>query len=369
MDQPICKTCDQTFTEKKHKLSCSSCQQIYHRTCLPVMSSAAYQYAKINWNCSSCQQNKTMDDEKDEDKSDSPSSSSIPFLPNRLEDSFFNKTVNVPNECEEPQYSPVLPKGLKYAHLNVNGIKSKFFEIQRFLSNEKNIMVLGITESKLDQYRDFTREFEVPEYNLLRFDREHKEGGGTLLYVNKVCDCSEVELNISKPNLIECNIICIARKEMKTMLVCTVYVPPTKVNLQFFEYFRSVCNFLKQQKAGVLIMGDFNIALLDNSLHKNHLLDITNEFNYVQMINAATRIAATKIGDTTRITSKLIDHMYLDLENFTSGIVNICSSDHSLTFVNYKKYKLPVEKRFIVSRSFKKEGKVSVISRWAISSF
>lgn len=154
MDLPTCKICNQTIVEKKHKLTCSNCQLVFHRTSLPVMSPSAYKDAKINWNCSSCQQNTNLGEKEDNDERSSM------LLPNQPENSFFNKSNNVVVENEEPQYSPVLPKGLKFAHLNINGIKSKFYELQRFLYNEKNIMVLGITKSKLDQHRDFTKEFE-----------------------------------------------------------------------------------------------------------------------------------------------------------------------------------------------------------------
>lgn len=80
----------------------------------------------------------------------------------QFSESFFSSSIIVPVEKLNLSYTSVLPKGLKYAHLNINGIKSKFFDIQRFKKNENNVMACSITESKLGITRDSTKQFELP---------------------------------------------------------------------------------------------------------------------------------------------------------------------------------------------------------------
>lgn len=52
------------------------------------------------------------------------------------------------NEDISEKYITRLPNGIKYVHININGLKSKFAEINDLLINENNILVLAVTETK-----------------------------------------------------------------------------------------------------------------------------------------------------------------------------------------------------------------------------
>ena len=70
-------------------------------------------------------------------------------------------------------------KNLKIGHLNVNGLTSKFREIQLILS-DINFDILGITETHLSE--DVSNEWiSINNYNLARKDRD-RHGGGVLIY-------------------------------------------------------------------------------------------------------------------------------------------------------------------------------------------
>lgn len=335
----ICMVCQLEIEAKKHKLFCSSCHSATHRTCLPKMSSIELARVKSKWSCSACElsQNNSTDVEVENDQMSA--NRQFSFSNSLFVDEETSIDINTTSN-QSSLNSPVkLPKGLKFAHVNINGIKGKFSECVEFLDTEKNVLVLGITESKLDPQRDSTKEFQVRNYNLIRRDRENKEGGGTLLYVHNSCDFSEVELpNLNPPSFVECTVISVKRIGMKLSLVCIVYAPPYAANAAFCNFFRDVCEFLKCKNSMVYILGDFNINLLESSCLSAKLNSIKREFDFFQIIDFPTRIATVKIGQTKKTTSTLLDHIYVSSnENLMCGGLEIGGSDHLLTYVSYKK--------------------------------
>lgn len=109
--------------------------------------------------------------------------SSLPF------NDAFNLSLEEPASSEEDseatKYLPFLPKGRKFLHININGIRNKFEEIEHLLVNEKDIVVFAITESKLNSVSDHPNMYNVNGYNTIRLDRPNsKRGGGIMVYVN-----------------------------------------------------------------------------------------------------------------------------------------------------------------------------------------
>jgi hypothetical protein len=73
-------------------------------------------------------------------------------------------------------------KGLKIAHLNVNGLLHKIDQL-RLLTLRTKIDILAITESKINS--DVTdAEIYIPNYNLLRLYRD-RHGGGVAIYCHE----------------------------------------------------------------------------------------------------------------------------------------------------------------------------------------
>ena len=86
-------------------------------------------------------------------------------------------------------------KGLKFGHLNVNGLVGKISEI-RYLLRETKFDILGVTESHLD--KDVMNEdIFVDSYKIARSDRNNgKKGGGCGIYFSEDLNAYEkVELN------------------------------------------------------------------------------------------------------------------------------------------------------------------------------
>ena len=79
---------------------------------------------------------------------------------------------------------------LVIAHLNINRIMGKFDSLREII--QKNINILAISESKLDESYT-TNMLNIAGYTLpFRRDRNIK-GGGVLVYVKEVLPCHELK--------------------------------------------------------------------------------------------------------------------------------------------------------------------------------
>ena len=74
-------------------------------------------------------------------------------------------------------------KGFKVAHYNINHLEPKINQLRYLIFNEWNTLdVLGVSETFLNStYND--SEVNVDGYSILRKDRQHKCGGGLVVYI------------------------------------------------------------------------------------------------------------------------------------------------------------------------------------------
>ncbi len=290
----------------------------------------------------------------------------------------FNGTSQLeePNACEDPsqycnpggsfcsnttitseKYIKRLPKGLKFVHININGLKSKFSDVNDMLINEENILVFGITETKLQDHTN-SKELSIDNYNMFRYDREGREGGGSAFYVHNSCLVNDIDLPDGKPEYVEFNAVKLVKEGLKRTIICLVYCPPNLVNDAFLEYFTKVCHLLSSQNYELIIYGDFNINLLVNNSNKFKLVCTTKEYNLTQKVNFPTRIAS-RINENSEVlkSQTLIDHIYTNQpEKYNCGGMNFGGSDHHLVFL-VKQSKVKCPPRTIEFRAYKNLNK------------
>ena len=71
-------------------------------------------------------------------------------------------------------------RGLHFVHLNINSLPSKIEELRQ-IAKDTNSAVIGLSETKLDK-TIFDSEISIPNYSLIRKDRNRK-GGGVACYI------------------------------------------------------------------------------------------------------------------------------------------------------------------------------------------
>ena len=181
--------------DKQHFLRCSECDAIYHRRCQPQMSPAKYSnFKKTTWNCGcgSVQLPSLVNL-----AASGCGSFQLPFssqsdlgldldISNIISDEQSGSTKDSqPTYQSEVDFNSM--KGQKFGHLNIQSIRrdDKFEELKYFLI-EYQFLVFSLNETWLKK-NDRSSKFEIPGYNLMRFDRQKREGGGSCFYVREDC--------------------------------------------------------------------------------------------------------------------------------------------------------------------------------------
>ncbi|CAF3691628.1 unnamed protein product [Rotaria sp. Silwood1] len=107
--------------------------------------------------------------------------------------------------------------------------------------------IISINETNLHE----KTQFQLPGFNVFRFDRSVKKGGGVLLAIRKEMQCYEILSQNIDDN--ECVAVQISTKS-GPLLICSLYIPPRiKISSRLFDQLLNI-------NANCLIMGDLNAA-------------------------------------------------------------------------------------------------------------
>ena len=231
-------------------------------------------------------------------------------------------------------------RGLHFVHLNINSLPSKIEELRQIAKNTASA-VIGLSETKLDK-TIFDSEVSIPNYSLIRKDRNRK-GGGVACYIRSdICFNSQSYLSDEIENIS----FDLLLPKTKPISIAIIYKPPT--DNRCLDYLSKGLNDFNLMENDLLILGDTNINILDNgenildkykdmSKRKSNLGAIPKKYAQIcstlglkQLIKHPTR--------TTCHTSTLIDHIITNCEEKVtqSGVINTSLSDHQLIFCNRK---------------------------------
>ena len=222
-------------------------------------------------------------------------------------------------------------------------------DVRLLISNPgKGFDILGISETWLSDHLD--SEISVPGYNMIRKDRlSNKQRGGLIIYYKEFLPFLR-RLDLEHED-IECIWVEIMFVRASSILLCIAYRPPKSFSgwLTLFE--QKMAQATSETK-DVIILGDFNINLLDENIKGKRWIEAFNVCGMIQLISVPTRITDT--------TSSLIDHAYvLKPENIIyTGTINYGGSDHFPICVVYEKFSLNSQEQFhthefITYRSYK----------------
>ena len=130
--------------------------------------------------------------------------------------------------------------------------------------------------------------------------------------------------------MVESTFIEILNKKQKNMVIGCVYKHPKHEIGDFTNnYITSLLDKLSNENKDIMIMGDFNINLMNYNDDKNtgNFLDTVFSQSFLPYITAPTRI--------TRNTKTLIDNIYYNnpLNNIFSGNLNNIIFDHLIQFL------------------------------------
>ena len=231
-----------------------------------------------------------------------------------------NKTLLNQNSYKWDDLNKV--KKLTFTHQNLRSLNNKFNEVYTRLVGSR-VDFNSYSETWLSG--DTTaNEIDIPGYNLIRVDREHKGGGGVCLYYksNRQVDvvynksCQNSDILFVEISLTRCR---------KTYLGIVYKPPDSNVDILI----DTLSNILESLpiNSDIILMGDFNVDASTINLNSwKKLYDTLSSFNLFQQIKEATRI--------TNKTETLIDHIWVNNYNLfnKSGVIRMGTSDHDLIY-------------------------------------
>ena len=188
-------------------------------------------------------------------------------------------------------------------YTNIDGICSKNLEFDEMIRRDKPHLV-GLTETKLNP--DIDSNIIFPEgYNVWRFDRKVKKGGGVAILIKNSVMAKKVELNNDKAEAVAVEID--DGEEMK-LDIAVIYMPPktrTWNESQYNEMMEEMLLLLGRlsaRKNRLILMGDFNCGEVDWDSREagtnerswgNRLLELTTENILTQHVKETTRMRGT----------------------------------------------------------------------------
>ena len=199
-------------------------------------------------------------------------------------------------------------KGLNIMYLNIHYLYSKLDELKILLSQKNEIDIICLCETSLnDQFSN--DELRLENYQLFRKDRK-TNGGGLAIYVKESLRVSVREdLQVEG---VESIWLEVKHKAQKSFLLGCTYRPPSS-SQSWVDDFEVIFEQIDTEDKEIIMLGDFNLNMLDNSNIVNNWLQLTDSVNLTQIVDSPTRVTATS--------STIIDHAYT---NKPENIVEVC---------------------------------------------
>ena len=231
--------------------------------------------------------------------------------------------------------------------INVNGLVKHIDKIKLLLI-EKNIHILAINETKLDETIE-DNIISIDKYKLHRKDR-NRHGGGVAIYIKEDINYT-IRDDLPNHNL---ELICIRIQPFHSepFDIISWYRPPNDL-IEGFRHLERVLSFVDSKSKEIILLGDTNCNLMNietviSHSHVQALENIYQQFGFSQIIREATRVTLT--------TSTLIDHIAASnkLNILESGVIKTTFSDHYLIYCTRKfRGAFIKEHKFIISRKMK----------------
>jgi len=303
----VCGSCLKNISSKRQNVQCFGCKQFFHKKCINVeninITHTCY--------CSLCYVNQDGGN-----------------VENQKLDWF---------ACN---------RGLKFLHLNVNGLFNKIDQI-RYLMNttKRNIHLFGITETHLTEL--------IPEslvsimgYHTVRKDRKTGKGGGVAVFIR---DDLKWQRRTDLENGIESIVIEIFLKKSKPLIICIMYRPPDS-SLHSVQNFETHLNdFLTTsitEDKETILLGDLNVDYNKRNDHKP-IKDMFTLVGLVQLIHDFTRV--------THSSKTIIDVIFTSHQDHIKEtiVIPMGISDHDVIGVNRKINNTRYTPRRIKMRNYK----------------
>jgi len=241
---------------------------------------------------------------------------------------------------------------LIFAHLNINSLRNKFFEVCNILNNGY-CDILGLSETKLDD-SFLNSQFYANDFALYRSDR-NEHGGGVAFYVRSSIP-HRIRKDIGVASHIVENLVLETHIRKEKCFFVLIYKPPNVGNAALSNFLESVCNICFAESKTVYIIGDLNVNMLNSS---HALIDTFNILNLKNVIKKPTcfkNIESPTLLDViiTNTPKRLASTVNVDLgisdfHNFVGAATKLGLPPNGPKVITYRSMKHFKEHDFMIS--------------------
>ncbi|KAG5871482.1 hypothetical protein JTB14_036079 [Gonioctena quinquepunctata] len=180
---------------------------------------------------------------------------------------------------------------ISFSHFNVRSLLTGFDMFSDFMQ-EECLDICSISETWLNQSFP-SRAISVPDYNLIRKDRQGKKGGGLAFYIKKSIKYKIVDDGNHNNSSLETFWISV-NISGKKICIGTLYRPPTINLTSCLIDLENIISSIIPQFDFIILGGDFNVDILNETNNNTKTLwTFFEKYNLFQKCNEPTRITAT----------------------------------------------------------------------------
>lgn len=190
-----------------------------------------------------------------------------------------------------------MESNITIGHVNVYHLYNKIHDVCSLLHNNE-LQILGVTETKLSEYKHNSDSVMIPQYNFIRRDASFPGSTGIGLYIHQsLVNVVKHRHDLESPN-IECLWLEVRPHKNTPILVGFIYRNPASNNNWFDDYVEMM-DTVNSYNLNIILFGDFNIDL---SLPQSQWNMLITMLGLYQLVNEPTRI--------THKSATLLDHIY-----------------------------------------------------------
>lgn len=192
------------------------------------------------------------------------------------------------------------------------------------LNEIKQCDILGLTEHW--KCKEELEEYRIANFNLASsFCRRQKKHGGSAIYCKqgiKYTRRTDLE-NLSILKNFECSAISLNTIKSKINIVC-IYCPPKSCFQNILNKLNTLLQLLLKEKAEIVIMGDFNVDMLEPSNKRTEFFSLLESYNININFKEPTRISIIR-GITVK---SCLDNILTTVPVSRARVVEFHLSDH-----------------------------------------
>ena len=219
---------------------------------------------------------------------------------------------------------------MSFISLNICSLNSSYEEFVSFIDSFSHpVSVICLQEARV--LRENSSAFDIPGYTMICDNPVVSSAGGLVTYIRDDFEITIKKCPVDHSLLWESHFLEISHKDLSyKTLIGNIYRPPrSNSNLATFkDEFSRICNHFSNLYRNMIILGDFNINLLNirnNYLFEQFYDDIIS-YGFFPKITIPTRY------NLNARTATLIDQIYVkhsDLNNGSiAGVLEVDISDH-----------------------------------------